>query len=104
MATATKIQVENRPITSGRTCSGGLTWKEHWQAHMENIPWPKLCVVDECYEDAEHGAHVFKTSDTSKTYIVPFCRSHNNRYNDDKKMVSGFWLVSATDHSPCKSK
>ncbi len=56
------------------TCSCG-SWKNHW-INSEG-DWPTYCSVKNCYERAEHGAHV-KNNDEPGERIIPMCSSHNN--------------------------
>ena len=53
--------------------------------------------VDKCKNDAEVGAHVYKTINSKIVYIVPICNEHNNYKETEEMSVDKDYLVEIKD-------
>ena len=55
------------------------SWKQFWIDNTSQN-WPKECRVSGCTKQAYCGGHVY-IKVYEGVYIIPLCRSCNNRYN-----------------------
>jgi len=75
------IEVKNKRGTSDRKpTDGSSSWLEFW----ENKQGKKAskCRVLFCDQKAEVGGHVYIVGAGSKEYILPMCKSCNNKPDD----------------------
>ena len=57
--------------------SGYTSWLDYWKAYKGNVSY---CCASNCFGTDLVGAHVRKYNSTDQhVYIVPLCRSCNNR-------------------------
>lgn len=91
------VTVKNKKGTSNdKLPEGCKSWKEYWEKNNEK-KWPKKCKVDKCKNDAEVGAHVYKTINSKIVYIVPICNEHNNYKETEEMSVDKDYLVEIKD-------
>lgn len=76
-----KIEVKNLNGTSKERYSkpkGYSSWLEYWKA--ESIfSIPNKCACDGCSNEVNVGAHVKKTTNDNKWYVVPLCYKCNKK-------------------------
>ena len=91
------VTVKNKKGTSNdKLPEGCKSWKEYWENNGKKS-WPKKCKVDKCKNDAEVGAHVYKTGKPETVYILPMCSEHNNSDNKEGMSVDRDYLVKIED-------
>jgi len=93
------MKVKNINGTSASTCKCG-SWLDHWKKFSGQAV--TYCIVENCYERAEVGAHVQKdsTSDSS-WYILPLCKKHNGETGKALNVSDSYKLVSANVRETC---
>ena len=90
------VKVKNRKRTSNNKLPEGCSsWKEYWKDNKEY--WPSKCCVKDCKNEAEVGAHVYKTGESGIVYIIPMCNEHNNPNNEDVMPIDEKYLVEIED-------
>lgn len=85
--------------TGDRECKCG-TWKQHW-INISGEEWPKTCSIKNCNNPAIDGAHVINDNETGE-WIVPTCRSCNDKKNDVFDLRGGIKLVPANKSKTCE--
>lgn len=82
------MKVRNVNGTSRFSPKGG-SWLDYWKEQTGESPY--YCAANGCYETDLVGAHVQKVNSIDKCYyIVPLCRSCNQRTDEfevNKKLV-----------------
>ena len=69
--------VRNINGTAAKNCNCG-SWIRHWEKYTRGSA--NQCRASGCGRSDIVGAHVIKPHSTDdRTYIVPFCRGHNNQ-------------------------
>jgi hypothetical protein len=93
------MRVKNLNGTTQRTCKCG-SWLKHW----ENFGgcFATICSVDGCNNDAEVGGHVQKVGSDNKWYIIPLCKSCNNKRGEELEIDDNTELVSANVSETCE--
>ena len=75
------VEVKNINGTSKERFSkpkGFSSWLDYWKS--ESIfSIPMFCACDKCINDVNVGAHVRKTNEDNKWYIVPLCYKCNKK-------------------------
>ena len=71
------MEVKNLNGTSDLNCSCG-SWLKHWK-YVTKREIPYQCVVEGCSKPVEHGGHVQKTNGQQDWYIIPLCKSCNDK-------------------------
>lgn len=75
------VEVKNLNGTSKEKYSkpkGYSSWLEYWEA--ESIfSISNKCACDGCSNEAKVGAHVIKTNEDNKWYVVPLCYKCNKK-------------------------
>lgn len=85
-----------------KSCICG-SWLEHWKKYSDE-PLSIFCAVLDCIQKPEVGSHVQKDgADDTGRYIVPLCRSHNDRYWSSYYITETVTLVSADVDRTCGS-
>lgn len=69
---------------------GYNSWLDYWKDNCI-FPMPTLCSCKNCYNEVKVGAHVMKTSNIRKWYIVPLCYACNSK--DEPFEVDEDYLV-----------
>lgn len=73
------VEVKNINGTSKDRYSnpkGFSSWITYWE-NKSLLPFPTYCQCEECYNHVKVGAHVKKTYEGNKWYIVPLCHKCN---------------------------
>ena len=89
-----EVVVQNQNGTASRSC-GCKSWIKHWEEFSKEVAI--LCSVKDCYDVAEHGAHVTRPKNESLrkySYIIPMCSTHNRLHGKEltvKSMVTFVW-------------
>lgn len=90
------IKIKNKKNTTGKKPPPGyLCWLDFWQAQKGGAV-SFGCLILNCRGIAEVGGHVIKYRDTSKEYILPICKSCNNKHDDVFETLEEF-LVAVAD-------
>lgn len=72
------IKVKNKRGTSEKDAASGYSsWLDFWEKKKYEIAGE--CKVFACTNRAELGAHVIKSGQGGKEYILPMCSSCNNK-------------------------
>ena len=93
------MKVKNLNGTSQRTCTCG-SWLKHW----ENFGGcsATFCSVIDCSNIAEVGGHVQKADENDKKwYIIPLCKSCNNKRGGELEIYDDTKLVFANVSETC---
>lgn len=76
------IDVKNKRNTSDKSPPAEYDcWLDFWEKKKSKKAG--LCEVLSCNNSAEVGGHVIKYGDGPKEYILPLCRSCNNKPDDE---------------------
>ncbi|XP_028414996.1 uncharacterized protein LOC114538071 [Dendronephthya gigantea] len=77
------IRVKNVPNTGNSSPPEGFrSWKQFYKKYRRRRSWPSTCRIEDCYEHAAGGAHVY-VEDTNRVYILPMCGTHNTAHVTD---------------------
>ncbi|MBS9424027.1 hypothetical protein [Photorhabdus caribbeanensis] len=96
------MRVKNINGTGDNACSKCGSWLNHWIKHTGQNPHE--CSVLFCSNSAQVGAHVQKVGSTDRGwYIVPFCREHNGKRNEELE-IRAVTLVSASISQTCGTR
>jgi len=83
------ISVKNLNGTADRMPKGTYySWKQWWEAKKYKT-FPYFCSTYGCSNNAEVGAHVQKVYEGNEWYIVPLCKSCNNKPSCEHFSVQG---------------
>ena len=85
--------------TGDRECKCG-TWKQHW-INISTEKWPTTCSIKGCNNLATDGAHVINEEEHGE-WIVPMCRSCNDKKNDTFDLKGNVFLVPANKSKTCE--
>ena len=97
------MKVKNLNGTSSNTCKC-KSWLKHWVNYNSSgdTQLPSYCGEESCTNEPEVGAHVQKDSQTdSSWYILPLCKSHNNKRGETLNKYSGVSLAPANVSNTC---
>ncbi len=76
------IDVKNKKGTGDKEPPSGYTsWLDFWEKKKGTKA--ATCEVRSCSGGPEVGGHVIKSGEGSKEYILPMCRSCNNKPDDE---------------------
>ena len=92
------MRVKNLNGTSQRTCKCG-SWLKHWENFGGCVT--TICSVVNCGEIAEVGGHVQKIGNDNRWYIIPLCKSCNNKKGEELEIYDDIKLVSANVSETC---
>jgi hypothetical protein len=97
-----KIRNINGTDESSARCRCG-TWKEHWiKFNPTRQRWPAFCPINNCWRQAEVGAHVQKADSADNNwYIIPLCREHNGMRNQVFEINDVVSLARANQKETC---
>lgn len=90
MVRVKNINGTSKPPYNNPRAKGYDSWEKFWKAKNE-YDFPTYCQCEGCFKKAEVGAHVMRTSDSNKWYIVPLCYGCNNQ--DEPFNVDEDYLV-----------
>lgn len=96
MARVKNINGTSKPPYNNPKAKGYDSWEKFWEAKKE-CSFPTYCQCDGCLNHAKVGAHVMKTSNSNKWYIVPLCYDCNK--NDEPFDVDENYLVPVSDNN-----
>lgn len=91
------IEVKNINGTSKDRYSyskGYSSWLNYWKSKTNHC-LPNKCACSGCFNEVKIGAHVMKTSNSNKWYIVPLCYECNKKTEPFK--VNKNYLVEVND-------
>ena len=54
-----------------------ISWKQYWTAKSPE-DWPYYCQMENCYQQAVLGAHIYVRGRGWQNYIMPCCQDCNN--------------------------
>lgn len=75
---------------------GYASWLEYWKTKSDYY-LPSYCTCETCTNKVNVGAHVMKTSNSNKWYIVPLCYACNNK--NEPFNVDEDYLVPVSDNN-----
>ena len=94
------MKVKNFSGIRVNNCSCG-SWLEHWKK-FSGQPLSIFCAVLDCVQKPEVGARVQKEgTDDPGWYIVPLCKSHNDRFWSSYYITEAVTLVSTNVDKTC---
>lgn len=94
------MKVKNINGTTQNVCKC-KSWLKHWENYSSQS-LSKYCAEKTCTGKPEIGAHVQKDTTKDKSwYIVPLCKTHNNKTGDSLELISTIKLASANVSTTC---
>lgn len=98
------VIVKNEIGTSKRGICGCGSWLKHWEKVSDELVI--CCSVEDCFELAEHGAHVLRPYAKNeaykrKSYIIPMCPTHNGQHGKELRVRIGTTFVWANVNETC---